>query len=145
MLLAMIASGKIMGAELLSGAVSNEMNEAAGLFEDDDCGNQGGGDGTGGAGGPGQVQSRSHLGLRCNSRGDELPDLEGRFFKIWPRTLRRSGLDAPHLVADGWAALLACVFGQGISPDKAHAELFHQPPEAGFSPAKTSASTAFTP
>ena len=50
MLLAMIASGIIMGAELLSGAVSNEMNEAAGLFEDDDCGNQGGGDGTGGAG-----------------------------------------------------------------------------------------------
>ena len=32
MLLAMIASGIIMGAELLSGAVSNEMNKAAGLW-----------------------------------------------------------------------------------------------------------------
>lgn len=59
MLLAMIASGIIMGAELLSGAVSNEMNEAAGLFEDDDCGNHGGGDGTGGAGGPGQGGSNT--------------------------------------------------------------------------------------
>ena len=59
MLLAMIASGIIMGAELLSGPVSNEMNEAAGLFEDDDYGNQGGGDGTGGVGGPGRGGSNT--------------------------------------------------------------------------------------
>ena len=54
MLLAMIAGGIIMGAELLSGAVSNEMTQAAGLFEDDACGNSGGGDGTGGDDGSGQ-------------------------------------------------------------------------------------------
>ena len=54
MLLAMIAGGIMMGAELLSDAVSNEMTEAAGLLDEDACGNQGGGDGTGGDGGTGQ-------------------------------------------------------------------------------------------
>ncbi len=54
MLLAMIAGGIIMGAELLSGAVSNEMTQAAGLFDDAACGNDGGGDGTGGDDGGGQ-------------------------------------------------------------------------------------------
>ena len=44
----------ISSADLLSGAVSNEMTEAAGLFADDGCGNRGGGDGTGGDGGSGQ-------------------------------------------------------------------------------------------
>ena len=52
-LLAMIAGGIIMGAEILSGAVSNEMTEAAGLFQEDPCGNSGGGDGTGDGGGQG--------------------------------------------------------------------------------------------
>ncbi len=54
MLLAMVASGIIMGADLLSGAVSNEMEEAAGLFGDDGCDNEGGGDGSGGDGDTGQ-------------------------------------------------------------------------------------------
>ncbi len=54
MLLAMVAGGIIIAADLLSGAVSNEMTEAAGLFADDGCGNRGGGDGTGGDGGSGQ-------------------------------------------------------------------------------------------
>ena len=53
MLLAMIAGGIIMGAELLSDAVSNEMNDTAELFDEDTCGNDGSGDGTGGDGGTG--------------------------------------------------------------------------------------------
>ncbi len=58
-LLAMVAGGIIMGAVLLSGAISNEITEAAGRFDDDACGNSGGGDGTGGAGGPGQGGSNT--------------------------------------------------------------------------------------
>ena len=54
MLLAMIAGGIIMGAELLSDAVSNEMNDTAELFDEDTCGNDGSGDGTGGDGGTGE-------------------------------------------------------------------------------------------
>ena len=54
MLLALIAGGIMMAADLLSGAVSNEMTEAAGWLDDDPCGNQGGGDGTGGDDGTGQ-------------------------------------------------------------------------------------------
>jgi len=48
-LLSMIAGGIIFAAEFLSDAVSSEMTEAAGLF-DDSCGNDGEGDGTGGGG-----------------------------------------------------------------------------------------------
>ena len=54
MLLAFIAAGIIVAAEMLSNAVSNEMEDTAALFDDDGCGNDGGGDGTGGAGGSGQ-------------------------------------------------------------------------------------------
>ncbi len=57
MLLAMISGGIVMGAEFLSGAVSDQMSEAAALFGDDgivDCGNDGTGDGTGGDDGSGQ-------------------------------------------------------------------------------------------
>ncbi len=54
MLLAMIAGGIILGAEVLSGAVSNEMNDTAVLFDEDTCGNDGSGDGTGGDGGTGE-------------------------------------------------------------------------------------------
>ncbi len=57
MLLAMIAGGIVMGADMLSNAVSNEMNDTAALFDDDGgdgCGNDGSGDGTGGDGGSGQ-------------------------------------------------------------------------------------------
>ncbi len=54
LLLAMIAGGIIMGAELLGGAVSNELIDAAAWFGDDGCGNDGGGDGTGGDDGSGQ-------------------------------------------------------------------------------------------
>ncbi len=53
MLLAMIAGGIIMGAELLSDAVANEMNDTAELFDEDTCSNDGSGDGTGGDGGTG--------------------------------------------------------------------------------------------
>ena len=53
MLRAMIAGGIIMGAEMLSGAVSNEMTEAAGLIDDAACGNQGSGDGIGDGDGQG--------------------------------------------------------------------------------------------
>ncbi len=53
MLLAMIAGGIIMGAELLSDAVANAMNDTAELFDEDTCGNDGSGDGTGGDGGTG--------------------------------------------------------------------------------------------
>ncbi len=38
----------------ITSTVSDVMTAAAGLFEDDSCGNQGGGDGTGGDGGSGQ-------------------------------------------------------------------------------------------
>ena len=59
LLLAFIAAGIIMGAEMLSNAVSNEMKDTAALFGDelfggDGCGNSGGGDGTGGDDGTGQ-------------------------------------------------------------------------------------------
>ena len=54
MLLALIAGAIIMGAEMLSGAVSNKMAEAANWLDDDACGNQGGDDGTGGGDGTGQ-------------------------------------------------------------------------------------------
>ncbi len=65
MLLAMIAGGIIMGAELLSDAVSNEMTEAAGLFQEDACGNDGGGDGTGGDDGSGQGGANTCLARRA--------------------------------------------------------------------------------
>ncbi len=51
MLLAFIGGGIMMGAELLSDAVENEMKDTAALF--DGCENVGGGDGTGGDGGTG--------------------------------------------------------------------------------------------
>ncbi len=54
MLLAMIAGGIILGAEVLSGAASNQMNNTAALFAEDACGNEGSGDGTGGDGGTGE-------------------------------------------------------------------------------------------
>ena len=55
LLLAMVAGGIIMGAEFLSGAVSNQMSDTALWFGvgGDGCGNTGGGDGTGGDGGSG--------------------------------------------------------------------------------------------
>ena len=53
LLCAFVASGIIMGAEMLSGAVSNVMTDTAALFYEDPCGNDGGGDGTGGTGGTG--------------------------------------------------------------------------------------------
>ncbi len=54
LLLAMIAGGIIMGAEMLSAAVSNAMIDAAALIDEDTCGNDGSGDGTGGDQGSGQ-------------------------------------------------------------------------------------------
>ena len=54
LLLAFIAAGIIIGAELLSNAVENEMTDTAALFDEDTCENAGGGDGTGGDGGTGQ-------------------------------------------------------------------------------------------
>ena len=56
MLLAMIAGGIVVSAEILGGAVSNQMSETALWFGDggDGCGNDGGGDGTGGDDGSGQ-------------------------------------------------------------------------------------------
>ena len=54
LLLAFIGTGIIAGADLLSNAVSNQMTETAVLFDDNTCGNGGGGDGTGGDGGSGQ-------------------------------------------------------------------------------------------
>ena len=59
LLLAMISGGIIIGLDLLSGAVSDQMSETALWFGGDGsggdgCGNDGGGDGTGGAGGSGQ-------------------------------------------------------------------------------------------
>ncbi len=53
-LLAMITGGIIMGAEMLSAAVSNEMTDTAALFDEDTCGNDGGGSGIGGDGDTGQ-------------------------------------------------------------------------------------------
>ena len=54
LLLAFIAAGIIMAAEMLSNAVENKMNDTAALFDEETCGNDGGGDGTGGDGGTGQ-------------------------------------------------------------------------------------------
>ena len=54
LLLAFVAAGIIMGAEVLSDAVYNELIDAAALFGDDGCGNDGSGDGTGGDGDTGQ-------------------------------------------------------------------------------------------
>ncbi len=54
MLLAMISGGIIMGADMLSNAVSDQMTDSAALFDDDGCDNDGGGDGTGGDDGSGQ-------------------------------------------------------------------------------------------
>ncbi len=45
----MIAGGVVFAADFLSNAVSNELTEAAGLFNDG-CGNDGDGDGTGNGG-----------------------------------------------------------------------------------------------
>ncbi len=53
LLLAFIGGGIIMGAELLSDAVENQMNDTAELFDEDTCGNDGTGNGTGGDGGTG--------------------------------------------------------------------------------------------
>ena len=54
MLLAMIASGIIMGAEFLSSAVSDQFAETAGCFDGSADANGGRGGGTGGDGGSGQ-------------------------------------------------------------------------------------------
>ncbi len=59
MLLAFVAAGIIMGAEMLSNAVTNEFSDTAILLDGagdggDGCGNSGGGDGTGGDGGTGE-------------------------------------------------------------------------------------------
>ena len=54
MLLAMISGGIIISVDLLATAVSNEMIDAAALFVEDTCGNDGSGDGTGGDGGTGE-------------------------------------------------------------------------------------------
>ncbi len=57
MLLAMIAGGIVMAADMLSNAVSNQLSDTAVLFDGDGgdgCGNDGGGDGTGGDDGSGQ-------------------------------------------------------------------------------------------
>ncbi len=53
MLLAMIGGGIIMGADMLSNAVTNQFSDTAILFDGDGCSNSGGGDGTG-DGGSGQ-------------------------------------------------------------------------------------------
>jgi len=54
LLLAFVATGIMVGAEMLSNAVSNEMADAAALLDGDGCSNSGSGDGTGGEGGDGQ-------------------------------------------------------------------------------------------
>ncbi len=54
LLLAFVAAGITFGAEALSNAVENEMEDTAALFDEDTCGNSGSGNGTGGAGGSGQ-------------------------------------------------------------------------------------------
>ena len=48
LLLAFVAAGIITAAELLSNAAENEMKDTAALFDEDTCGNDGSGDGTGG-------------------------------------------------------------------------------------------------
>ena len=48
LLLAFIAAGIFSAAELLSNAAENEMKDTAALFDEDTCGNDGSGDGTGG-------------------------------------------------------------------------------------------------
>lgn len=54
LLCAMVAGGIIMAADMLSDAVSDQMNAIADVFAENTCGNSGGGDGTGGDGGTGQ-------------------------------------------------------------------------------------------
>ncbi|MHA1152488.1 MAG: Flp family type IVb pilin [Alphaproteobacteria bacterium] len=58
MLLAMVAGGILLAADMLSKAIMNEMSETVALLDrgegGDGCGNDGGGDGTGGDGGTGQ-------------------------------------------------------------------------------------------
>ncbi len=53
MLLAMIAGGIVMAADMLSNAVGNQFSETAGLFDGDGDGS-GGGDNCGSSGGSGQ-------------------------------------------------------------------------------------------
>ncbi len=53
LLLAMISGGIMIGLDLLSGAVSDQMSETALWFGGDDCGNSGDGDGTGDGSGQG--------------------------------------------------------------------------------------------
>ena len=53
MLLSMIAGGILFSAELLSNAVSNQMQDTTTLFAEGTCGNDGDGNGTGGDGGTG--------------------------------------------------------------------------------------------
>ena len=57
LLLAFVAAGIIVSADLLSQAVSTQMTEAAALL--DGCENGGGGDGTGGDAGSGQGGSNT--------------------------------------------------------------------------------------
>ena len=59
LLLAFVAAGIIGAAGELSNAVENEMTDTAALFDDDACGNDGTGDGTGGSGGSGQGGSNT--------------------------------------------------------------------------------------
>ena len=47
LLLAFVAAGIIMAADSLSNAVSNEMNDTAALFDEDNCGNVDSGGGIG--------------------------------------------------------------------------------------------------
>ncbi len=54
LLLALIATAIILGAETLGNAVEGEMTETAALFDEETCGNDGDGNGTGGDGGTGQ-------------------------------------------------------------------------------------------
>jgi len=56
LLLAMIASGIVMAADMLSNATANQLSETAILLDSDSgsCGNDGSGDGIGGDGGSGQ-------------------------------------------------------------------------------------------
>ena len=52
--LAFIAAGIVMGANMLSNAVFNDMGGTTALIDSDGCSNSGGGNGTVGDGGPGQ-------------------------------------------------------------------------------------------
>ncbi len=56
MLLAMIAGGIVMAADMLSNATANQLSKTANLLDSDgsSCGNDGSGDGSGGDGGSGQ-------------------------------------------------------------------------------------------